>query len=170
MNVLDLFCGLGGFSRAFRERGHRVVGLDLVPPCDVLGDVSRLPIRGSWDVLLASPPCTEFSREDQPWTRTGKVPETILVTATRAAVERLRPRFWVVENVRGAVRWFNDIFGLPSLRMGSRWFWGSFPLILKGDESDCVGKARMSSSWRRQRAVVPYRVSLALCKAMEEAT
>ena len=33
MIVLDLFCGLGGFSSVFRERGHRVIGVDIVPPC-----------------------------------------------------------------------------------------------------------------------------------------
>ena len=64
MMVVDLFCGLGGFSQAFRDRGHRVIGVDIVPPADVLADVRNLPFNEKLraDVVLASPPCDEFTR------------------------------------------------------------------------------------------------------------
>jgi len=55
--VLDLFCGYGGFSQAFRDRGHVTIGVDIVGPADVLADVRRLPFSASFrpDVILASP-------------------------------------------------------------------------------------------------------------------
>lgn len=31
MRVLDLFSGLGGWSAAFRDRGHEVITLDIEP-------------------------------------------------------------------------------------------------------------------------------------------
>lgn len=51
--MLDLCCGLKGASAAMRDRGWEVVR-------------GRRP-----DLVWASPPCTEFSRESMPWTKTG---------------------------------------------------------------------------------------------------
>jgi len=31
MRVLDLFSGLGGWSQAFKDRGHEVVTVDIAP-------------------------------------------------------------------------------------------------------------------------------------------
>lgn len=72
MRALDLFSGLEGWSRAFRERGHDVTTLDLgvdgkfhpdfaLDILDVkdLADLERG--GGRFDVILASPPCTAFS-------------------------------------------------------------------------------------------------------------
>lgn len=170
MNVLDLYCGLGGFSQAFRDRGHRVVGVDIVPPADILADVRRLPLSGVRfhpDIILAAPPCTEFSREDQPWHRSGKVPDMSLVHAVYKAVDFFRPLFWVMENVRGAKKWFPESV---SLKVGSRYFWGRFPLFLvpKGYKPD-KGKWRLppSPDRARIRSKVEYEISLRLCEAVE---
>jgi len=63
MRVLDLFSGLGGFSEAFKDRGHFVITFDIDPDfhadwvCDV-GELNTLPKA---DAILASPPCQCFS-------------------------------------------------------------------------------------------------------------
>jgi hypothetical protein len=75
---VDLFCGLFGWGTAFASEGYRVVGFDIakmgpVPEgCQlVLQDV--LTLHGSQfrdaAVIVASPPCQEFSRWDIPQTR-----------------------------------------------------------------------------------------------------
>ena len=164
--VVDLFCGLGGFSAAFRKRGHRVLGIDIVPPADVLADLSRgVPLRGEIDVLLASPPCTEFSRESMPWKKTGKTPDMTLVRAAFAAVEELRPYFWAIENVRGAVRWFPRA---PTMRVGSRYLWTNIPLARIPDAS-AMGKERLGPSpdRHRLRSMIPPELSMALCLSCE---
>lgn len=113
--MLDLFAGLGGASQAMRSRGWSVTTVEIDPKFrpDVVGDVARLPIRGQFDLVWASPPCTEFSRESMPWCRTGNTPDMSLVLAAKAAIDELRPRWWVIENVRGASRYLTPILGHP---------------------------------------------------------
>jgi hypothetical protein len=72
MRVLDLFSGLGGWSQAFRERGHDVLTLDIdkrLKP-DVCRDILSVKSTAElyneqeaedWDIVLASPPCQSFS-------------------------------------------------------------------------------------------------------------
>lgn len=69
MRILDLFAGLGGWSAPFIERGHEVVTSDIDPRfgCTVTGDFMEHDTRsllhdiGSYDLILASPPCEAFS-------------------------------------------------------------------------------------------------------------
>ena len=77
MKVLDLFSGLGGFSEAFLRAGDEVVRVENNP---LLSEVPNTSIQDVWDVrdriieykrngqpirkidvVLASPPCLEFS-------------------------------------------------------------------------------------------------------------
>src|SRR3972149_2733643 len=67
---IDLFCGYGGWARGFLDVGYRVIGFDNEPKCAkrypgefVLADAHNLDgqrFRGA-RVIVASPPCTEFS-------------------------------------------------------------------------------------------------------------
>lgn len=70
MNVLDLFSGTGGFSEAFRQRGHKVIRIDNDPqfqsvPDTWIADVLDIdffsPHAPAFDVIVASPPCQAFS-------------------------------------------------------------------------------------------------------------
>ena len=56
------------------------------------------------DLLWASPPCEEFAREWMPWSKTGKAPSMDLVNAVYRLVEEIQPRWWIIENVKGANR------------------------------------------------------------------
>lgn len=111
--VIDLFCGLGGWSEAFLAEGYRVVGFDnerhvygdqKYPAQLVLQDV--LTLHGSQfreaAVIVASPPCTEYSlwgmRMFHP---NPPVPDKRLWEAA-ARIGREAGVPTIIENVRGA--------------------------------------------------------------------
>lgn len=77
---IDIFCGLGGWTEGFLQEGWRVVGFDITrhvygeeryPAQLVLQDV--LTIHGSQfrnaDIIVASPPCQQYSWLAMPWSR-----------------------------------------------------------------------------------------------------
>lgn len=165
MLVLDLFCGLGGFSQPFRDRGHQVIGVDIVPPADVIADVSNLPLACNPDVIVGSPPCTEFSRYDMPWQHEPN-PSLDLVDSFFAAVEKFNPRWWVMENVRGLARFWGR---KPDRKIGSRYLWTNMPLFLAQPNKLAYGKWRRSSSASRERSKIPYHIGLSICKVLENA-
>lgn len=114
LRVLDLFTGLGGFSEAFRDRGHEVVTLDIEQEFKplVCADIRKVefpslpPLDRGFDVVLASPPCEMFSlaRAWHGWPP-EKVAEALgVVAATFKLIAQIRPRYWVVENPRGFLR------------------------------------------------------------------
>lgn len=148
MIVLDLFCGLGGWSRPWKERGHTVITLDLEPafrPTLCMDVHALLPTLWQWapswrpDVILASPPCEEFSR----WTMRGvnrtlrarhasgllPQPSLDLVRATARAIEALRPRWWALENVHGSGQFITPVLGHARGKVGPFYLWGTFPPI-----------------------------------------
>jgi len=171
MKVLDLFSGLGGFSQAFRDRGHHVITVDIEKNFkpSVVADVRFLPIRGKFDIILASPPCDEFSKASMPW-YDGVVPDMTLLKATVQIIQELKPRFWVIENVRGAIPYFEPYLGGYRQRCGSRYLWGNFPRFYCRHEK-CYGKWRLPPSPMRKalRSKIPYEISLKLCLAVENA-
>lgn len=116
MKVCDLFSGLGGWSRAFRNRGHGVVTIDLdysFNPTYVrdIRNIDNLDQFGRFDVILASPPCNAFSllAHGKYWAA-GGIPKADaqraidLVLHTFALIEKGAPSFWIVENPVGMLR------------------------------------------------------------------
>jgi hypothetical protein len=155
MKVLDLFAGLGGASRAFKERGHDVTTLDLDPRfgCTITENIlevrwAELARFGPYDFIWASPPCECFSVASigHHWTKgedsnEPKTPEAViaqlLVTRTLELIEGLYPRAWIMENPRGMLRKLPCVRGLPRVtvtycqygetRMKPTDLWGHFP-------------------------------------------
>jgi len=162
--ALDLYAGTGGATAAFRDRGWRVVGVDLDRRHrpDVVADAAELPLAGAVDFLWASPPCTEFSDANPRVRPPDRRPSLELVVAALEAVRRLRPRFWIVENVRGAIRFL----GIPVQKIGPWCLWGYFPPIrvrwsMQTYRKWAAGRSAVA------RARVPYDVSAAVCEAVE---
>ena len=67
MKLLELFTGTGFVGKAFKERGYDVVSVDISDKFEptvvadvLLFDYTVFP-RGHFDVVWASPPCTEYS-------------------------------------------------------------------------------------------------------------
>lgn len=173
MKVLDLFSGLGGFSQAFKDRGHDVVTIDnnteFEP--DILADILTMDINllCSYDVILASPPCTEFSKSSMPdsWNKNITVnPDTKLTERTIEIIEKIKPKYWIIENVQGARKYFKPILGDYKKKVGSRYLWGEFPIF---DCKPVYGKWKLPPSKNRPalRSLIPYEMSLTICKSME---
>jgi len=125
MKVLDLFCGLCGWSQAFKERGHDVVTVDNNPKFNstICKDIMELTAKdfekyGHFDVILASPPCNCFSIASVyrhwdngiPKEDTKKAIE--LVFHTLKLIDDLKPTFWILENPMCMLR---KVIGKPTV-------------------------------------------------------
>lgn len=186
LSVLDLFCGLKGWSRPWFDAGHDVYTLDLdsqFNPTYCQRAEDFLPMSGAFDVILASPPCEEFSR----WAMRGMsrhlranpppLPSTRLVEATKRIIAMAQPKFWVVENVHGSSQFITPVLGHYRGRYAGRYLWGNFPSLAmlppapkglaKGDAVNGLRpKSSYSSSAKVQRAEIPAALANAMMEAM----
>ena len=146
-----------------RERGWQVVTVDIEERFrpSIVADVCHLPIRGHFDFIWASPPCIEYSREDQPWCRTGREPDHTIYQAVRAIIDQLVPTYWVIENVRGAIKYW----GKWDYHFGPVYLWTNIPILSPVEVEPW--KSRLSSKQRAERARIPYSISLTVAEAVE---
>jgi len=188
MKVIDLCSGLGGFSEAFARAGDQVLRVEnnvLLKDTphtilmrvqsfrdilfQLIEDKQPLPII---DVIVASPPCIGFStafNAPQSKARREGVEYTpsfeILLTCVQI-IELLRPRYYVIENVAGAVKWFEPIIGKHSQKLGPFFLWGNFPKIImpKGWTHFKFEKDVWSSNPLRSNinGLIPFEVSSSL--------
>ena len=192
MKVLDLFSGLGGFSEAFLRSGDEVVRVENNPllsevPATTMQDVREMrdrlrqfkdegqPIR-QIDVLLASPPCDEFSNAFHApravASREGKLneyqPSMELVEVTLEIIKLIKPRYWIIENVVGSIRYFEKLGLVPNQIHGAFVLYGNFP---KFSTPSMPTKAKKDSFHgdplrSNKRACLPIELSTAIRKAM----
>lgn len=189
--AIDLFCGLGGWTEGLLSEGYYVVGFDnerheygdaKYPAQLVLQDV--LTLHGSQfkdaALIVASPPCQEFSYMAMPWTKAKEKERKLLsgeddpkrLTALFDACFRIQREAceaaghyipMVVENVRGAQKWV----GRSRWNYGSFHLWGDAPALMpmttrrgmKGSVGTIngSGKFREQSSWDRCQKVPGFR-------------
>ena len=193
MLVIDLFSGLGGWSAAFKDRGHEVFTVDIDPRfepdlCDDMFNVIPSDLRPEPDVILASPPCNHFSVQTAPrdWKeRRPRNRDTIiaigLVAKTLWLIEQLEPRYWAIENPRGMLQY---VMGPPDKETYfATWspggplkpthIWGQLPSMewpKPKEWEPCPSGANTGVIGKRDpaiRALLPYGLSEALCKAIE---
>lgn len=165
--MIDLCSGLKGASAAMRERGWKVISVDNDPECepDIVADILHWSWEGERpDLIWASPPCDEFAREFMPWSRTGSPPDLSIIEACKRIIEEAQPRFWVIENVKGAIPYL----GQARLIIGPFHLWGFFPDIPKF-KLRYRKKESMSSSASAERARIPYQLSYKVAIAVESA-
>ena len=148
LRVLDLFSGLGGFSEAFLRAGHDVVRLDnnsmmidiegtqIYDVTKVLQDDSHAQMWGSFDVILASPPCLDFSLAySAPRPRAEREGRTYFpdLTCLESAIrfdEILKPTYFIVENVAGSIKYFRPYLGDFRQKIGPFVLYGRCPQIV----------------------------------------
>ena len=155
--LLDLFSGSKSVSNFFESKGWKVVTVDNEPGChaDYIEDLLEFMPPGDYDLIWASPPCTEFSKSFMPWYK-GIIPDMRLVDRAFEIAEIKKPKYFILENVLGSVRWIKPKYGAYRLRCGSRYLWGDFPLFTVNHKL-CYGKWRLPPSENRVllRGMIP---------------
>jgi hypothetical protein len=154
--AIDLFCGLGGWTDGLLAEGYDVTGFDIEEHAYgdmrykgnlVLADVCTLHGADFKDVdlIVASPPCQEYSYMAMPWSRAKAKAAAIRADETGEKLAALNRLFnecfriqkeasfaagrhipMVVENVRGAQPWV----GRARWNYGSFYLWGDVPAIM----------------------------------------
>ncbi len=181
MLILDLFSGAGGWARGLIAAGHQVIGYDIYDFSYVyLGEFVQADLLqyGDFpaaDFIVASPPCTEFTRASLPRTWAAAQKPADIEGACRLfrrafeIAEMVRPRFgFIVENVRGAQRYC----GPAKEHMGSRYLWGSNPSFqpYQPTKGELYGKWRLPPRADRAvvRSLIPYPIAYGLGLRLKE--
>jgi hypothetical protein len=194
---LDLFCGLGGFSAAFVDSDNwDVVTVDIEEEFDPDIQADVMDLRPSdlpdADVVLASPPCKQFSIaasryermvDGEPQTPPAREAVT-LVYHTIGLIKSLSPEYWFLENPVGHLR---QIIGKPTATVTQCQYgeayqkrtdlWGKHPKMdyrscLPGegchsDEEHGFGSGEEHVRDPAERAKIPYELSEAILEAVE---
>jgi hypothetical protein len=164
LRMLDLYSGFGGAHRAMLRPAWSVVDLDLDPNLvpSVVADIRHLPVDpGGFDLIWASPPCTYYSRRDQVGIFPNEPePSHELVRAAIEIIRQGQPSWFVIENVRGAQRYW----GRATYHLGPYYLWTNLPYRPVVGPLD--SKLHLDRGPRRQRAnrrsIVPLTLSLAI--------
>ncbi len=164
MRMLDLFSGSGSASRAAAVRGWDVVRVDNGEgtAADVRADLATWSTSESFDLVWASPPCTQLSTAGR---NRNVEAGLVLVDAALRVIRAVRPRWWVLENVHGATRAIASRIGPPVACYGSFYLWGVFPpfeaQVLR-DKTKLSGRRRAE-----RRAAIPWAIADGLVRACE---
>ena len=159
--ALDFYCGLGGWTDGLLAEGFHCIGFDVerhdygtggYPGQLILQDVLTVTgaqfrsIADRIRILVASPPCTEYSYMAMPWKRAKQIRRALLgegdfpagykgsrtleqLNALFAACFRIQRELsavagrhipLIVENVKGAQPWV----GMAKANFGSYYLWG----------------------------------------------
>lgn len=153
MKVLDLFSGTRAASEPWTRAGHNVMHVDITDGHDVHA-IDRVP---GCVLIWASPPCQEYSTVN---TRGSRDPDLSLWYEALRIIHASGPKYWVIENVRGAQRYW----GRPRFNYGPWYLWGWFPNPrIPGNAS-----RKMDKHNARDRGRVPAELSGALYEAIIE--
>ncbi len=109
MKLLDLFAGMGGLSKGFKEEGYNVCGVDInkytarIFHINSLGEarivnLKNMEVKGKYDLIIGGPPC-------RPWSsvnikkRRKEHEDFILLKVFFNHISKLKPIAFIMENV-----------------------------------------------------------------------
>ena len=192
-HFLDLFSGLGGASEAFVQDldNWAVLRIDNNPllggvPFTVIDDITNLKPttrnmkKDTWkrlDCIWASPPCRDFSNgyssPKSIHVREHGIdsykPDMTLLTAALDIIERVKPKYWVIENVVGSIRYFEEYLGKPRQIIGPYVLWGYFPYLDVKPEMIRAKSSKDVHSSNPLRSNYKAKVDFAISKALKDA-
>jgi len=137
LKVLELFAGTRSISKAFEEKGHQTFSVEwnknfenitLYADINKLTSSEILNLLGGEkpDIIWASPDCTTYSISAISHHRKKNETTGSLDPVSEYAkqcdetnrhvielIEELNPKYWFIENPRGALRKMNFMQGLP---------------------------------------------------------
>lgn len=176
--VLELFCGMGGWSKAWANHGHKCTGIDLTdfsndyPGEFIKADLFDWEPEKSYDIVLASPPCTEFSiAKKWGWGTQDERQGLDLVYRTFELIDKINPKFWAIENVKGLseflpMRTERVRYG-RNIQTKEAHIWGNFPRL--GMISPCVSYRKhddLKRSEKKFRGLIPQELANAIHEAI----
>ena len=100
MKLLELFSGTKSVGKVAEQLGYEVVSLDLKNAdinCDILDWDYTTYEPSNFDVIWASPPCTEYSRAKTIGVRNLELANKI-VQRTIEIINYLKPTYYIIEN------------------------------------------------------------------------
>tara|TARA_R100000353_G_C6509546_1_gene196267 strand:- start:2183 stop:2806 length:624 start_codon:yes stop_codon:yes gene_type:complete len=192
LHMVDLCAGLGGASEAMvRSNKWSVLRIDNNPlladvPFMVMADVKQMQGKvkshagiEKIDLVWASPPCVDFSGGySSPKSIAAREiglenynPDLSLVKAIKNIIDTVQPKYWVVENVVGSIRYLSEILGEPRQIIGPYVLWGNFPFIDLDPGSIIPKKYKDTNGLdplrANKRAKVDLLLSIRLAQAIE---
>jgi len=184
--IWDLCSGLGGWTEAFVEAGWRVIRIENNPELKHIPHTFCLDVLDwrEWvdafpdpDIIVASPPCLEFSlafNAPKPKAiREGRdfEPSMDILEAVMEVVDAKKPSWWIVENVYGASKVFTSFLNRePNQIIPPFMLWGNFPpLPLLGNKMK-KPKNKNLMNGAQNRALIPFELSFELLQTWREQT
>ena len=166
-SLLDVFCGVGGWSKAFGERGWKCTGVDLEDfSAEYPGEfvqADALTLERSWidqfDAVLMSPPCDDFARAWLPWLRGDQKPDELSLRLLNWSIDLCDRPGRLVECSNFAAR-----HAPGAVRVGSYSLWGDVPLLIRE-----VPRGKMAKSGMRPelRAEIPSELAVSVAEWIE---
>ena len=116
VKVLELFSGTGSVGKCCKALGWDTVSVDMILPadhkCDIMNFDYKQYDKDEFDIVWASPPCTNYSKLQDSWLgrmRKGEIytkeiqekemnEDDKLVLKTLEIIDYFKPVFWFVEN------------------------------------------------------------------------
>jgi len=172
--LLDLCSGMEGVSNVARKLGWKTITVDINPEFnpDICADILQWEYIGETPLVIwASPDCTQFAKDSFPKTWacnriSPAKPDPALMLACKRIIDQVKPRFWIIENVRGSVKHFTPHLGDYNKKIGNQYLWGNFPIF---DTSAIFGKEKIGPCKNRPaiRSMIPEGITKSLLSQIE---